>query len=215
MKIALAGGGDASDSRLLDGVFAGWLGSGGRMLYWPIALRGIRPYSSCLEWIKATFSPLGITRITMWTDLSEHRAGELDRFDGIYIGGGNTYALLAQIQESGFWSVLGDYAKSGKPIYGGSAGAILLGRDIRSANHFDRKIADLKDTRGLDLAGGHTIWPHYQPHDDDLINAYIRECQQTVLAIPERSGIAIDEAGMQKAGFEPAYLFELQDKEEI
>ena len=79
MKIALAGGGGASDSRLLDEVFARWLGSQGKLLYWPLALRGMRPFQACLEWIRAAFTPLGITDIIMWTDLNEHQAGELDR----------------------------------------------------------------------------------------------------------------------------------------
>jgi hypothetical protein len=58
MKIALGGGGGATDSRLLDEVFAAWIGAQGRLLYWPVALRGIRSFPSCLEWITATFAPL-------------------------------------------------------------------------------------------------------------------------------------------------------------
>ncbi|HEY3476205.1 MAG TPA: hypothetical protein VGK56_16440, partial [Anaerolineales bacterium] len=79
-RIILAGGGSAEDSRLVDELLASWIGSEGRLLYLPIALRGMRSFDSCLEWITETFAPLNITHITMWTDLTGHRFNELERF---------------------------------------------------------------------------------------------------------------------------------------
>jgi dipeptidase E len=214
-KIALAGGSGAQDSRLLDELFASWLGPRGKLLYWPFAMRGIRSYHSCREWITATFAPMNITRITMWTDLSEHRADELEQFDGIYIGGGNTFSLLAQLLDSGFDRALTAYVGEGKPVYGGSAGAVLLGRDIRTVSHLDRNDIGLTQTTGLDLANGHANWVHYQPQEDKLIEAYVRRYRQPVLALSERSGIVIESAGMRTVGFEPAYRFDAQGKFEI
>ncbi len=207
VKLALAGGGGAEDSRPLDEAFAAWIGPEGRLLYWPVALRGIRPFPSCLAWIETTFAPLGVTRITMWTDLSAHQIAELDAFHGVYIGGGNTFSLLAELRESGFDRALRDYALSGGPVYGGSAGAAVLGRDIRTVSHLDANHIGLTDTRGLDLAGGHAIWVHYAPEDDERIQAYVQERRQPVLAISERSGVAIDGDGIRSVGFEPAYRF--------
>ena len=215
MKVALCGGGGAADSRLLDEVFAAWIGSQGRLLYLPCALRGIRPFHSCLEWITATFAPLKITQITMWTDLSERQASELDEFDAVYIGGGNTFALLAELQKSGFEHHLKEYAYRGKAIYGGSAGAAVLGRDIRTVNYLDRNEVGLVETRGLDLTAGHAVWVHYQPQDDKLIEAYVHQYQQPVIALSERSGIVIDEVEMRAVGFEPAYLFDGQKKTNV
>ncbi len=208
IKVALAGGGGADDSRLLDEVFAGWIGPQGRLLYWPLALRDRRPWQSCLEWITATFAPFHVTHITMWTGLSEHRASELDEFDGVYIGGGNTFALLAQLLESGFDRHLREYVQRGKAVYGGSAGAVVLGRDIRTVSHLDRNDVGLTETQGLNLAKGHAVWVHYGPEEDDLIEAYVQRHQQPVLAIPERSGIVIEKAGMRSVGFERAYRFD-------
>jgi len=215
VKVALAGGGGAGDSRLLDNLFASWIGPQGKLLYWPLALRGIRPFQSCLEWIRATFAPFNITRITMWTDLSEHQASELDEFDGVYIGGGNTFCLLAQLQESGFEPYLKAYVQGGKPVYGGSAGAVVLGRDIQTVNHLDRNDVGLTETKGLDLAQGHAIWVHYRRRDDKQIHAYVRDYQQPVLTISERSGIVIENEGMRAVGFEPAYRFDRQGKSEV
>ena len=215
MKVALGGGGGAADSRRLDEVFAAWIGSQGQLLYWPCALRGIRPFQSCWEWVTATFAPLKITQITMWTDLSERQASELDQFDGVYIGGGNTFALLAELRESGFEHSLRTYVRGGKAVYGGSAGAVVLGRDIRTANLLDRNEVGLVETQGLDLADGHAIWAHYQPQDDNLIEAYVRQYQQPVIALSERSGIVIEQGSMRSVGFEPTYRFDGQGKSQV
>ena len=215
MKIALAGGGGANDSRPLDEAFAGWIGSQGRLLYWPFALRRIRTFESCLKWMTATFAPLHITDITMWTSLAEHQAGELSSFDAVYIGGGNTFSLLAEIREHGFEDSLRKYARRGHAVYGGSAGAAVLGRDIRTVHHMDHNEVGLVDTTGLDLAEGHSIWVHYHPHDDSLIEAYVHQYQLPVLAISERSGIMIENDRMRVVGFEPAYRFDEQGKDRI
>ena len=215
MKVALGGGGGAADSRLLDEIFAAWIGSQGKLLYLPCALRGIRPFESCLEWITTTFSLLHITEIAMWTDLYEHQASELDKFDAVYIGGGNTFALLAELRKSGFERHLTKYARRGKAIYGGSAGAAVLGRDIRTVSYLDRNEVGLVETQGLNLVNGYAIWVHYQPQDDHLIYTYIKEYKLPVIAISERSGIVIDGADMHTVVFEPAYRFNEHGKSEV
>jgi dipeptidase E len=215
MKVALGGGGGAADSRLLDEVFAAWIGSQGKLLYLPCALRGIRPFQTCWEWITATFTSLNVTNITMWTDLSEHQGSELDEFDAVYIGGGNTFALLAELRKSGFDHHLREFVCGGKAVYGGSAGAAVLGRDIRTVNYLDCNEVGLVEMKGLDLAQGHAVWVHYQPQDDNLIDAYVFQYQQPVLALSERSGMIIEQDSMRAMGFEPAYRFDGQGKFEV
>jgi dipeptidase E len=204
-KVALAGGGGAADSRPLDEVFANWTGRRGNMLYLPIALRGMRPFETCYQWIRETFDPLGIECITMWTDLAEHATAELDQFASVYIGGGNTYALMAEFRASGFDRWLTDYVQRGGAVYGGSAGAAILGRDLRTVSHMDRNLVGLVEMSGLDLAGGHAVWCHYQPSDDALIADFLGQTGLPVLAISERSGITIEAEEMRRVGFEPAY----------
>jgi peptidase E len=38
----------------------------------------------------------------MWTSLADHSPSEIDLFDGVFIGGGNTFQLLYQIRVYGF-----------------------------------------------------------------------------------------------------------------
>jgi dipeptidase E len=214
-KIALAGGGSAKDSRLIDEIFASWIEPNRKILYLPLALRGIRPYEECLKWIKATFLSLNIMNIEMWTNLSEHHGDELLGFAAIYIGGGNTYSLLAQFLETGFDRHLIEYASQGGVIYGGSAGAVLLGKDIRTVSHIDHNNISLNETNGLNLAKDFAVWVHYQPQDDELIVEYQSKYNQSVLAISERTGIILNDSGMYSVGFESAYRFDRQGKHTI
>jgi dipeptidase E len=214
-KIALAGGGSEKDSRLLDEVFAAWIEPNQKILYLPLALRGIRPFDACLKWMKAAFLALHITNIEMWTDLSAHEGDELFEFGAVYIGGGNTYSLLAQVLASGFDRHLVEYYSHGGNLYGGSAGAAILGKDIRTVNHIDHNTTDLPETKGLNLAEDHAVWVHYQPQDDELVGEYQGKYNQPVLAISERAGIVIDSSGMVSVGFESGYRFDMQGKHKI
>jgi dipeptidase E len=214
-KIFLAGGGSAFDSLQMDQVFASCLNLGQKILYLPIALRGIRPFDQCLSWITSAFQPLGITEIEMWTDLAEHTPDELKRYQAVYIGGGNTYSLLDQINRFGFRQPLIDYVNTGGIIYGGSAGAAILGKDIRTVTHIDHNEGGLSDFGGLDLADGNSIWVHYRAEDDPLIAAYQAETGQSILAISERAGVLVNSSGLQSIGYDPAWHLDAQGKHKI
>jgi dipeptidase E len=211
-RLILAGGGSERDSLPLDEMLAFWLGSQGKMLYLPVAQRGMRSLDLCYEWICSTYLPLNITQIKMWTNLGEHQGSELDEFEAVYIGGGNTFSLLAQLRESGFDRYIQEYFDHDGIIYGGSAGAVVLGKDIRTVSHIDSNEVCLLETNGLNLLDGHSIWVHYQPHDDELIYDFINKDNQSVLAISERGGIVFQNDRMVSAGYEPSYRFENQDK---
>ena len=214
-KIVLAGGGNEKDSRLVDETFASWIEPGAKILYLPAARRGIRPFHECLTWIKSTFASFNITQIEMWTDLSDHQSAELLEFASVYIGGGNTYSLLAQFLKSGFDRYLADYIAQGGIVYGGSAGAALLGKDIRSVEHIDHNHPGLTETNGLNLVKDHTVWVHYRPQDDALIYEYQGKYNQSVLAISERSGIVFENSKVISVGYESAYRFDRQGKQKI
>jgi dipeptidase E len=214
-KIVLAGGGGTQDSRLLDELFASWIGPHGRLLYLPIALRGRRSFESCLEWITTTFAPFAIHRITMWTDMVGRHASELEEFDAVYIGGGDTYSLLGEIRYSSFDRHLRVYANGGGIVYGGSAGAVILGKDIRTISHMDRNEIALTEVNCLNLAEDHSVYPHYAPQDDRFIEAFVQTYHQPVLAIPERSGVVIESGRMRSVGFEPSYRFDHEGRCEV
>lgn len=103
-----------------------------RLLYLPLALRE-EQHTAAAAWLRSTLEPLGVCHIESWSAFDGHDPCELSDFDGIYIGGGNTYRLLQQVRTSGFDRAITRFIREGRPVYGGSAGAILLGSDIDTA----------------------------------------------------------------------------------
>ena len=211
-KVALGGGGGAKDSVLLDAVFAGWLGTHGRLLYWPIALRGYTAFDSCYAWLTSTFAPFQLTDITLWAELAGHHSYELDRFDGVYIGGGNTYALLAECLATGFDRHLVDYVMQGGMVYGGSAGAVLLGKTIQTVAHIDQNLISLQETACLNLAQDHAVWVHYTAQDDARITEFVTQSKERLLALSEQSGVTIVAEKVANVGFVPTFVFDQQGK---
>ncbi|MDQ3706342.1 MAG: Type 1 glutamine amidotransferase-like domain-containing protein [Chloroflexota bacterium] len=216
-RVMLAGGGSADDSRQLDTIFAAWTGRSGRMLYLPIAM-GDNPhtdYDSALDWVSGVFKPLGVGEIEMWTTFEGHTQEELGEFDSVYIGGGNTFLLMDLLRSSGFDRYLADYVAQGGAVYGGSAGAVVLGRNVLTASRHDPNDVALTDTRGLDLVGGHAIWVHYREEDDPLIYEYIHKYMFPVLALTERGGVGVEAGRIIAWGHEPVYRFTRRRKREI
>jgi dipeptidase E len=97
-------------------------------------------------------------------------------------------------------------------MYGGSAGAALLGRDIGTAGHADPNDVGLLDMTGLDMAFGHAIWCHYQAAALPMIQEWSRETRHPTLALTERTGIVREADYLRVVGFDPVFRI---DGEEI
>ena len=167
-KWFLSGGGDAHQTEQLDRHFARSICPHKPLLYIPIAMDADR-YDDGFDWISRLFHPLGIKNIVMWTDVKGKTVHDLDVFSAVYIGGGNTFRLLKQFIESHFTAVLKRYAESGGAIYGGSAGAVILGKNIMTCSYMDRNACGLRDFNGLKLLGDYSVWCHYKAEHDPLI----------------------------------------------
>ena len=178
-KLFLAGGGGKKDSTEIDKLFSREVG---KILYIPIAINTDKySFDSCLTFLKSCLTDV---EITMVTDLSKLEHMKLEEFDGIYIGGGDTVKLLRDLKSISFFHKLKDFYINGGHIYGGSAGAIILGKSIVSA---EKGAADFSsDIVGAKLIDA-IIWPHYSQEDDEKILAL----GQQVFAIPDDGGIVI------------------------
>lgn len=213
-RIIFAGGGDERDSQPLDRLFAEWV-AGGRLLYLPTALVHPSNKEAGFRWLQQVFAPLGVKNIEAWFDLPEKASRSLDRFDAIYIGGGNTFYLLHQIRHHQLDEPLEEFLQAGKPVYGGSAGAIVLGYDIISCAHIDDNIIGLTDFSGLDQALGCTIWCHYDPADEKRIRKYVNRSGVPSIALSERAGVCREGDHLFAAGYDPVRFFTLTDRHEF
>jgi peptidase E len=99
---------------------------------------------------------------------------ELEFKDIIYVEGGNTFYLLKAMRECNFERVIKKLLKMGKVYVGSSAGSIVAGRSIQTAEWIgDRNTVHLKDLRGLNIVP-FDIFCHYRPEYAEIIKQKIK-----------------------------------------
>ncbi len=209
MRLYLSGGGSGEKSAELDRKFASAIGKSKPLLYIPVAMDENRHSPpECFQWLRKTFNPLGINKIEIWTekDLRERAEAELDRFSGVYVGGGNTFYLLKELRDSGFLPKLERLIKKNIPYYGGSAGAVIMGKTIAHAEVADPNEVKLRNFEAINCLGGRDIWPHYEPSQDKEIQKYRKEHNLDLIALPKNTGLFVTEKEIEVIGPGSAYL---------
>ena len=203
-QLFLSGGGDSNQTRRLDRLFVAAIPKTKRLLYIPIAMpEKVHTMGACFDWFRRTMASHRFYKIDMWTDLSNRNYRDMHKYGSVYIGGGNTFSLLNSVRASGFDKLLFKYFKSGGIIYGGSAGAIILGKHIGTAffgGDSDKNIVRIKDLRGLNLAKDYVIQCHYSSKDDKDVVDYVRTNKASVIALPENAGIIIAKGRIKTIG---------------
>ena len=179
MKIFLCGGGGGEVAKKATIKFGSLIDKKKPLLYIPLAMEEYR-YDSCLEWIKKEMSLINVTNIEMVTSGKELSEKNLEDYCAIYIGGGNTYKLLKDIKESNSFEKIQKYINNDGIIFGGSAGAIIFGKDIDSCRTQDPNNVELKDTKGFDVLHGYSLLCHLNRNDKvkfdrDKNSAYLLE----------------------------------------
>lgn len=184
-----------------------------RILYLPIA-KITRPFPDSFNRMCKNMSNLSVkAKIEMWTDLKNKTFEKLVEFDSLYIEGGNPFILLKELKKSNFTAHLRDYIKSGRLVYGQSAGALILGKDISHATLLDDKnIVELKDTTGLNLFNEYSIWPHYTSSHDNLIKKIILKNKTKFIALPESTGLHISNKKNIVCGISKVAMFNKESK---
>ncbi len=209
-KLILSGGGNEKQTYMLDEVF---LKNINKILYIPVAWKN-DDFESCLKWFKNMVSQHKKVEIDMLTDLSKDI--NLQDYDAVYIGGGNTFKLLKKIKDNKFDKKLTDYYKSKGTIYGGSAGALILGADIKTAflcRDKDVNAVNLKDTSGLNLVKDYDIQCHFEEDQVQEHQEYIKKTKRNIIAIPEESSVFIENNKIKVVGLKPVTLIkELSSK---
>ncbi len=208
MRLFLNGGGSAEQSSELDDLFASRL-SRRSLLYIPQAAAPV-PWSfqDAYEWIRNHDSFDGL-RIAMWETLVERTYDELDDFDALFLMGGNTFTLLHEARRSGFVDLLRKFIDSDRIVYGISAGALVLGKNIETAAvgaEADSNDAGITDLSGLDCLRSHNFITHYEPADEGT-RAYIADSAIPLIALPEPAGLVIEDGDASVVGTSPVHVF--------
>lgn len=214
-KLFLGGGGSAEDEKFLLQEFYSSLRNQ-RMLYVPVALSKDSPhFANCENWICETMNIAGAKsdfKIDTVKDLSDFSPEK--EYGGIFVGGGNTYRLNALVRESGFEQRICKWIEGGTPLYGGSAGAILLGKSIVTSGDDP---GEFDNFQGLNLLYGYNCVCHYSGKNmDEKIQLMVHSQGQPVIAIPETSGVVVNNRFLTVKGNKSCFLFYLnKEKQEV
>jgi dipeptidase E len=134
--------------------------------------------------------------------------------DGVFVGGGNTYALLKRLRDAGLLEALRARVTAGLPYLGASAGANVAGPTILTTN--DWNVVGLDAFAALGLVP-FNINPHYletdpamAPHSetrDERIREYHVVWSNPVVGIEEGALLRVEGGTVTVAGRGRAKLF--------
>ena len=214
MKLLLCGGGSGEQTIEANKKFDEIINHNKPLLYVPLAMdENKHPYDGCLEWITGELSNVNIPSIEMVRTFEELASKDYNNYCAIFIGGGNTYKLLKGIKDSGAFNKIKDYLiKEDGIVYGGSAGAIIFGKDLDSCNIDDKNEIGLIDNTGFNMINGYSLLCHYTNKDEvntEIERKYLLELskQKPIYAIPEEDTIYIDNEKIDVIGTRPYYEF--------
>jgi dipeptidase E len=138
----------------------------------------------------------------------------LERVDALFVGGGNTYALLDRVRASGLLDAIQARARDGMPYAGASAGANLAGPTILTTN--DWNVVALSAFGALHLVP-FNVNPHYKDADpamapgsetrDDRIREYHARNKNAVVGIEEETMVRVDDGVATVLGTRRVKLF--------
>ncbi|MBM4441394.1 MAG: dipeptidase PepE [Candidatus Rokubacteria bacterium] len=167
--------------------------------------------------MQASFAPLppdgaGVRLLHLkWNDAP---LATLARADAVFVGGGNTYALLERLREAKLLDAIRERVAAGMPYVGSSAGSNVAGPRILTTN--DWNVVGLDDFGALGLVP-FNINPHYLEADpamaahsetrDDRIREYHVIWSNPVLGIEEGAAVRVEDGVATVCGHARVKLF--------
>jgi dipeptidase E len=209
-KIFLGGGGNEVQSFAIDQAFMREFTSF-RILYVPIAMEsGNGDYDACVNWLSNALSqhlsdPEKLEIHPLY-DPNSLSSVDKENFDGLYIGGGNTYFLRKALADTDFDTFIRSFLADGKSVYGGSAGAIVFGRSIATVAE-ENEIGEDAYSVGLSLLGEYSVVCHYAEYQYDNITQLVGSVVSPIIAIPETSGLIVQESEARVVGRDSIHIF--------
>lgn len=188
--VFLAGGGNEVDSKSIDDRFVQTINEKrlNGIGYIPLAQNNEK-HQSGLDWLRTIFSSR-VGKIEMLDIVSRITVDDLHNIGSVYIGGVDTVRLMTRLREQGFDTVLSQFIRQGGLVYGGSAGAIILGKSLLTAPESSNYNID--DFSGLNLLSGYSIACHYSPEYRDRYVKIAKRINGSIIAISEKSGVLFD-----------------------
>lgn len=193
MKLFLCGGG--SGKQILNALykFSNVINREKPILYIPLAMEN-KKYDSCYDWFKNEIKLVNLDKFEMVRSSLELSQKKLDNYSALFIGGGNTFKLLKELKENNNDEKIKSYLKNNGIVFGGSAGAIIFGKDINSCLLDDENNINLNNTEGFDFLNGYSILCHLKNKNFNKNLEYLNEYSKKnkVIYLPEEDVIFIN-----------------------
>ncbi len=139
----------------------------------------------------------------------------LDRADAVFLGGGNTYALLQRLRRAELLEPIRRRVRAGMPYIGSSAGSNVAGPTILTTN--DWNVVGLDTFEALGLVP-FNVNPHYRETDpamapgsetrDERIAEYHMVWSNPVVGIEEETMVRVEDGTATVLGRGRVKLFE-------
>ncbi len=186
-----------------------FLGPVRRILFVPFALADRTGYTARF---RARLEKAGAEVDELMADSTGAR--RIATAEAVFVGGGNTFRLLATFQESHLMGPLRERVLSGMPYLGASAGTNLAGPTIRTTN--DMPIVEPRTFDALELVP-FQINPHYVDPDPGSthmgetrelrIREYLEENDRVVVGLREGAWIRVEGERATLGGARGARIF--------
>ena len=166
--------------------------------------------------VKTVFNMLGLNIIDY---TNENIRSNLEKCDGIFTGGGNTFLLLSKLYEFNLIDILKNKINLGTPYLGTSAGSNICGLSIGTTN--DMPIIEVESFKALGVLN-FNINPHYidkvygiehmGESRETRINEFHKFNDQFVIGLREGSYLQVQGSDIYLKGLKHAIIFKKENE---
>ena len=174
---------------------------------------------SHLEYTEKAKNVFEILNLEIIDYTNEDLRESLEKCDGIFAGGGNTFLLLNKLYQYSLIDILKNKINSGIPYLGTSAGSNICGMTIGTTN--DMPIVHVKSLEALGIID-FNINPHYlDPIDgfehmgesrETRINEFHKFNDQFVIGLREGSYLQVEGDDIYLKGLKHAVIFKKENE---
>lgn len=209
MKLYLSGGGSGKQNHFAYVNFFRIIDKSKPILYIPLAMESIM-YKSCYNWFKNEINSYNFDKFEMVKSSLELSKLDLNNYSALFIGGGNTYRLLSELNKNDNISKIKKYLLNGGIVYGGSAGAIIFGKDIDGCKLMDEK--NDVNTEGLNFINNYSLLCHFNNNNLKLNKKYLTTYSKKnkLLFLPEEDVLVISDNTIKIIGNHKYAVFDNQ-----
>ena len=212
MKLYLSGGGSGKQNHFAYINFFRIIDKSKPILYIPLAMES-NLYIGCYNWFKNEINNYNFDKFEMVKSSLELSKLDLNNYSALFIGGGNTYRLLSELKKNDNINKIKKYLSDGGIVYGGSAGAIIFGKDIDGCKLMDEK--NDVNTEGFNLVNNYSLVCHFNNKNLKFNKNYltIYSKKNKLIFLPEEDVIVISDNSIKIIGNYKYAIFNNQKME--